>query len=241
MMTRQQTEITELMEKKLEEFAKHLATKDDIKELKSLIIEQNEKITAQAEEISQLKSKSAIQNETISKLNDRVAILSASVNHINKEQDRQEQYSRRYCLRISGIPKEGGKENSSMCVEKVVNVCNELNLPITSNDIDRAHRIGKEKKTMIVKFYSFHKRTSLYRARKKDNFPVKIHLDITKKRLEILDEVRTIIKDRSNVSYVFADINCNLVAKLKDESFKFFDSVEDFNRFHAINHDTDIP
>ena len=90
-------------------------------------------------------------------------LLSLSVPTI--AQDDEEQYSRRYCLRLQNIEKYQG-ETSSDCVKKVVNICRDLNLDINEQDIDRAHRIGKDRKGMIVKFYSFLKRTSLYKARK---------------------------------------------------------------------------
>ena len=104
-----------------------------------------------------------------------------------KKGDDAEQYSRRYCLRIKGIKCEKD-ESSTKCVEKVVEVCENRNVGISSNDIDRAHRIGKNRDTIIVKFYSFSKGTFLYRARKRNN-KIKIFLD-TKKRLDTLDEAR---------------------------------------------------
>ena len=95
-----------------------------------------------------------------------------------------EQYSRRYCLRIKGISKEKD-ESSTKCIDKVVKVCESLKINITKADIDRAHRVGEDRSTMIVKFFSFVKRTSLYKARK-DCKDKNIYLDITKNRLNWL-------------------------------------------------------
>ena len=119
-------------------------------------------------------------------------------------------------------------ESSQDCVNKVISVFDDMNLNITSDDIDRAHRVGKERKTMIVKFFSFGKRTSVYKARKTAKNNVKIYLDLTKKRLDLLDEASHCITENSNVDYVFADINCNLVAKLKSKEYKFFDNISSF-------------
>ena len=96
---------------------------------------------------------------------------------------------------IKGIDKEKD-ETSSKCIEKVIKVCKHIKVDITKNDIDRAHRVGKDRSTMIVKFFSFIKRTSVYKARKNSD-KNKIHLDITKKRLNLLDEAKKLIKEDS--------------------------------------------
>jgi len=109
----------------------------------------------------------------------------------------------------------------------VIKVCNDLLHDINHNDIDRAHRVGKNNETIIVKFHSFRKRTSLYKKRKDSS--CKIHLDITKSRLELLDKATNLISNNvSNVDFVFADINCNTVARMKDGRYKFFNSIEKF-------------
>ena len=70
----------------------------------------------------------------------------------------------------------------------------------------------------------------LYKKRKECNH--KIHLDLTKKRLKLLNDARTLIENSfSNVDYVFADINCNIVAKLKNGPYKFFNNMDDFHEF----------
>ena len=80
---------------------------------------------------------------------------------------------------------------------------------------------------MILKFHSFKKRSDMYRARKKlPDSPWKIYTDLTKQRLQILSKARELITDNGLVDYVFADINCNLVAKLKNNSYTFFNKFE---------------
>ena len=84
-------------------------------------------------------------------------------------------------------------ETGTKCIEKVITVCKHIKVDITKNDIDRAHRVGKDRSTMIVKFFSFLKRTSVYKARKNSD-KNKIHLDITKKRLSLLDKAKKHIR-----------------------------------------------
>ena len=122
-------------------------------------------------------------------------------------------------MRIKGLKTES-HENPDTCVEKVVKVCKELSIDITVSDIDRAHRVGKDSKSIIVKFFSFKKRSLLYKNRKRIKGSAKIYLDITKQRLDLLDRAKSLLTERSNVDFVFADINCNTVAKLKNDNIK---------------------
>ena len=231
----------DLLELKLAEFGKKLATKDDIKEIKELFNELSERLHFQDSKISALEMEASNNVErivkletsvselttTVNQLLDKNAVLSSSIDFLKKQCDSQEQYSRRACLRIKGIEKVG-VESTSDCVDKVVNLCNNLNCGITADDIDRAHRIGKDKKTMIVKFYSFAKRTKLYRSRNSASDGVKIHLDLTKSRLQLLDQAKELITDVCPVKYVFADINCNVVARMKSDAYRFFDNIDSF-------------
>ena len=81
---------------------------------------------------------------------------------------------------------------------------------------------------MIVKFYLFGKRTSVYKERKKAKNNIKIYLDLTKSRLTLLDKAKELITGDSNVDFVFADINCNVVARLKSNEYKFFNNIDFF-------------
>ena len=82
-----------------------------------------------------------------------------------------EQYSRRLCLNVSGIPEAGGESTDQL----VTDVAKMVGVAIEPRDIDRSHRIGKMKqghhRTIIVRLTSFAKRQELYDARKKLRTP----------------------------------------------------------------------
>lgn len=64
-----------------------------------------------------------------------------------------EQYSRKYNLRISGLDETEGED----CVQKICDFCEEkLDVSIDKSDVDRAHRIGSKhldkKRSLIIKF-----------------------------------------------------------------------------------------
>ena len=76
------------------------------------------------------------------------------MDNITVEMDRQEQYSRRNCLLIHGLP-ESKNENTDLLAMEAIET--KMNIKITDNDIDRTHRIGKPKnngkmRPVIIKF-----------------------------------------------------------------------------------------
>ena len=86
-----------------------------------------------------------------------------------------EQYGRRLCLRIDGVPSEE-KETSKDVLKKVMTLCNDAEVDIPDLAFDHAHRISrayndkgsnKNCKSIIVRFATFRHQTMLYRCKKK--------------------------------------------------------------------------
>ena len=87
--------------------------------------------------------------------------------------DDQEQYSRRNCLVLHGIP-ETAKEKTDDIVIDTVN--SKLGLSLSTSDLDRSHRIGRLQKNarqpqrpraIIVKFARYNTRAAVFRQKKK--------------------------------------------------------------------------
>ncbi len=195
----------------------------------------NKKIEAQNDKIKQLENR--IEKLESQNLEERVQQLEselAIVQNLADRVDDAEQYSRRTCLRMYNIelPESGEKED---CLEKVGKVLQNMDCGVNIDSVDRAHRIGRKetdeegkvRQQMIVKFNSFRDRTLVYRNRIEKNKVgnVKVRLDLTRKRLSVLRDAKEFIKGRNDVEFVFADINCSLVAKMNNGKFIFFDSV----------------
>ena len=132
----------------------------------------------------------------------------AMENHIAKLENRvddQEQYQRRLCLRIDGIPPVGQVKDESageQCLKKGKAVFNELTVDIPDTVIDRAHRIGqaivvagKRTRQMIVRFTTKRHRSAVYRARKFCN-QYKIRLDLTKKELDTIIKTTDMLQEK---------------------------------------------
>ena len=151
--------------------------------------------------------------------------MESLVSLLQDRTEEQEQYGRRLCIRIEGIEESKKKgESGDESLQKVKKVFEELKVDVPDTVIDRAHRIGKPKtvngkqiRTMIVCFATWQHRTMVYRARKNSK-KYKLRLDLTKPRLEKLVKLSKILEDRQ-LGFVFADVNCRLVAFIKDKYF----------------------
>ena len=151
------------------------------------------RVEEHCDKTDKLNSYFARQDERIDVLEARVAMLESHVQHLQKSHESQEQYSRRLCLRIDGIesPKGGDHEKAEQYLDKVKKVFEELDVELPDAVIGRAHRIGAKKivkgrssQQMIVRFTTWRDVSGVYRRKRSKN--VKIHLDLTKRRLDLL-------------------------------------------------------
>ena len=237
------------VEKLLDKRLTDLATKTCISGLKELIVKQADMIKKQAEEISKLKEEAASHSNRIDILESQVSVFQNTINVLKRNNDDSEQYSRRLCLRINGI-EPAVNEKASDCLNKVKRVIKELGVVVPDQCIDRAHRIGndytdksgKSQRGMIVRFTTWRHRTAIFRARKSKK-EYSIRLDLTKKRLKLLNDARAMLgEDSEKVEFVFADVNCRIMAKMANGGFKEFHDMDEFSDlcsdkfFFCLNH-----
>ena len=174
-------------------------------------------VDAHRKEIEKLDSTVAMLQEHVSYLKQGNEILSRKI-------DENEQYGRRLCLRIEGVPAvKSGKETAE-----------EVDIP--PDVLDHAHRIGKPQKpkeqgkpitqSIIVRFSTFRHRTLLYHARKSVK-SAKVRLDLTKARYGVLNLARDMVKNDEKVKFVYSDINCRLKVHLADGNDNFFNNLDE--------------
>ena len=110
--------------------------------------------------------------------------------------DRREQYSRRNCLLVHGIP-ESNDENTGDLVLKTIN--EKLHVEITENEIDRSRRIGRKKDgqkprpiTVKLRYKTRYntRKTFFASKRKLKGTGVSITENLTAKRMEQLNKAR---------------------------------------------------
>ena len=107
-------------------------------------------------------------NLTIQSLEKENRGLKARVELLEAKVDAAEQYSRRNCLRIAGVP-ENPSENTDVYV---MDLTRAIDAEVSLNDIERSHRVGRRRvsgrpRDIIVKFSSYRTRRKVYGARTK--------------------------------------------------------------------------
>ena len=235
------------MEQKFEELKKYMDEKfsqqdGSLKEMCKGLIENFTK-----EVKSEIKKQLDEQNVKITRLEaDKVMLQEQIKNLLLQNQRNQEdveeleQYGRRLCLRIDGVPSEE-KETSEDVLKKVMTLCSDAEVDIPDMAFDRAHRIGrayndkgsnKNCKSIIIRFTTFRHRTMLYRCKKKMSKNVRIKVDLTKKRFSLLSSANEYVKNVGLARFCYADINCRLKVKWNDENRQdsFFKDMEDLQR-----------
>ena len=81
---------------------------------------------------------SALQHENDA-LNDKVVQLERRIDLVAKEDDANNQYNRRNCLRVSGIKEVSGEQMDSIAKR----LSTEMKVDIDLKDIDNMHRLGR--------------------------------------------------------------------------------------------------
>ena len=143
-----------------------------------------------------------------------------------------EQYGRRLCLRIDGVPTKTN-ESSDDVLESVKSLFKEAKVDIPESVIDRAHRIGSRYldassnnycKSIIIRFTTFRHRTMFYRAKNKLKRGARIKLDLTKSTYALLKR-----PNDPSIKFFHANVNCRLKVKFDDANQKdiFFSSFDD--------------
>ena len=145
-------------------------------------------------------------------LQDSITVLETK---LSTRIDDLEQYSRRSCIRIAGIP-ETEHENTD---DKVLDLAAHLNIQLNPRDIDRSHRVGPVRtsttsiadedepqptrpREIIVKLRSYQARLSLLQGRKTlrvNKEKVYINEDLTKTRKSLAYECRQLKRERKIV------------------------------------------
>ena len=78
-----------------------------------------------------------------------------------------------------------------------------------------------------VYFTTFPHHTMSYRKREELKSGVKVHLDLTKSRLDLLIKVSKYVNSLCNVNFVYTDIKWRLKIHFLNSNESFFDSMDD--------------
>ena len=158
-------------------------------------------------------------------LQQHVTLLKRSNEDLINKCEENEQYGRRLCLRIKGIPRKE-KERSDEVLEQVRKLFGKAEVTIPDAVLDRAHRVSKSNHDVVVKFTTFCHRTLFHRKCKtlKDK---SLHLDLTNSRLRLLNDAKKLISIRNNIAFCYADVNCRCKVRYSDGKELFCESISD--------------
>ena len=178
-----------MMDKKLNEFKSSIIS-ELIKNMKVLIqSEFQNTIQKYQNQLEQVSSTVAMLQQHVTNLKQENSNFQERTRidrqDLEKYCEENEQYSRRLCLRIKNLKKQENKSSKTV-LEEIKCLFSEASINISDACIDRAHRVSKTDDTVIMRFTTFHHRTMFYRKRKELKNGVKVHLDLTKARLDLL-------------------------------------------------------
>ncbi|XP_039275958.1 la-related protein 7-like [Nilaparvata lugens] len=135
----------------------------------------------------------------VSSLKEQLKLSDEKVKQSFDRADNLEQYQRRNCIRIFGVP-EANKEDTD---QLVIDVCKDkLGVNIELQDIDRSHRVGRRlavaasntppprPRAIIVKFVSYRQRYAVFSQKKKlKGTGVVIREDLTQRRIQLYNSM----------------------------------------------------
>ena len=161
--------------------------------------------------------------------------LRARIVKLESAAEASEQYSRRNCLRVSGVP----EVENEITDDVILKMASDINVDIALHEIDRTHRIGRPLATkprdIIVKLSTFRVRQKFYKARKElknlGYVGVYINEDLTRLRSGLLFRGRQLTKDKRIMGAWSS--NCTVLIKDNGGVVHRILNFEDLARFEA--------
>lgn len=196
---------------------------DSNKQLHDLIKKQMDTIEGQADALKQ-------KDEQIQDLQHKITDLVLDVKEVKKEANDLQQYGRRNSLRFNNV-KTSAKNEDGLTAEMIV-IINKLipEAPISAEDIERCHPVGKaEPKQILVKFARYKTKHQVYSAKKNlKNNKARIFMseDLTKENHSLVKELLQLRKSskidsfwttNGKVFYKMAESSRPILLSTKDE------------------------
>ena len=144
--------------------------------------------------------------DKLTKLTSRIGELESDITGLQNKLDDQEQYSRRNCLLLHGIPEHRREDTTAICVNQLNQ---RLGLALTKDNFDRTHRIGSADKPatddeepkprpIIMKFVSYAQRSSVFRSKRKlKGSHLMITESLTKKKMDIMRTAQHLAREHA--------------------------------------------
>lgn len=140
----------------------------------------------------------AIANDKIRHLESNITQLQKGLATADAKIEEAEQYSRRNCLLIHGIPERNNEVTNAIAIKTFDDLStDEVKVQILPSDLDRTHRLGKKKTSLdesklrprpiIVKFCSYDKRRLVFKNKSElKGSGITITESLTVQRMDLL-------------------------------------------------------
>ena len=190
-----------------------------------------EKVEVMGEEIYGLKqtvSELIPLKSKIEKLTDCNAVLSNVNDKLSHEVERLQQYSRRNCIVLEGIPTHRNESVESL-QGKVQTAITSMGISQQeyASEFDKTHRIGpvrnQKEQRVIVRFKKHSLCEKIYSQRKKSR-NIKVKPSLTKFRLNTLNSTKERFEQCELIDFIYADIQGNLKVRFKN-AFDGYDFI----------------
>lgn len=114
--------------------------REEMQELKQEFAKLSKQVESNETNIVSLQIETERKNQEINDLEKRLKTQEDSTNRLQNKCNDAEQYSRRNCIRVFGIPESTGEQTDNV----IMNIAKEkLGVELQLKDLDRSHRIGR--------------------------------------------------------------------------------------------------
>lgn len=181
-------------------------TKVEQSEIKKIVLSAISDFFEQESSLNLLVAK--VSDSIIKKIDEKIEVVNKNITLLqeqleNAEEERSklavrvgelEQYSRRNCLRVFGIPEARSEDTEKKVLEIFTT---KMGINIMPDQIDRCHRVGalshsnsKKSRAIIIKFVSYKYRQQIFFNKKMlKGTGITIREDLAKSRLELYNEI----------------------------------------------------
>ena len=133
------------------------------------LMDLNKTVNFICEKFDEYEHDRAEKDKIISELQKNVNDMSATIESLKGCLDRQEQYSRRNCLLIHGLPESKNENTDELVIDTIKEKMGE---ETEKDEIDRSHRLGAPKingksRQIIIKFIRCNIRCRIFKNKKK--------------------------------------------------------------------------
>ena len=133
-------------------------------------------------------------------LQEQIASMERTQQSLTDELDELEQYSRRNCLVVHGLPENSNAAGNENTTEAFLKVAGSLGVHLDAGCIDRSHRMGRTSpeyagtrnpRPVIVKFTSYEPRRAIFTSKRKlKGTHIVITGNLTRRRADLLRKAR---------------------------------------------------